>query len=76
MFAPMDREWLAAELDGGRSIEAIAGEVGRDPSTVAYCPREASARRMTRRMRRRQPVPVRRDGSTAPKVVRDCPRHG
>ena len=32
----MDRDWLAAELRQGRSIEAIAREVGRDPSTVAY----------------------------------------
>jgi transposase-like protein len=32
----MDRDWLAAELSRGRSIEAIAREVGRDPSTVAY----------------------------------------
>jgi transposase len=32
----MEREWLAAELDAGRSIEAIAREVGRAPSTVAY----------------------------------------
>jgi transposase-like protein len=32
----MDRDWLASELARGRSIEAIAREVGRDPSTVAY----------------------------------------
>jgi hypothetical protein len=32
----MDREWLQAELAGGRSIESIAREVERDPSTVAY----------------------------------------
>src|SRR4051812_50067945 len=32
----MHRDWLAARLDAGDSIEAIAGEVGRDPSTVAY----------------------------------------
>jgi hypothetical protein len=32
----MEREWMAAELDAGRSIEAIAREVGRVPSTVAY----------------------------------------
>jgi transposase-like protein len=32
----MDRPWLAAQLESGRSIEAIAAEVGRHPSTVAY----------------------------------------
>jgi transposase-like protein len=32
----MDRDWLEARLEGGDSIEAIAREVGRDPSTVSY----------------------------------------
>jgi transposase-like protein len=32
----MEREWLAAELRAGRSIESIARETGRHPSTVAY----------------------------------------
>jgi hypothetical protein len=32
----MDRDWLAAEMSRGRSIESIARAVGRDPSTVAY----------------------------------------
>jgi transposase len=32
----MDRSWLHEQLADGRSIEAIAREVGRDPSTVAY----------------------------------------
>lgn len=32
----MDRSWLHEELAAGRSIESIAREVGRDPSTVAY----------------------------------------
>jgi transposase-like protein len=32
----MDAEWLASQLSSGRSIEAIAREVGRSPSTVAY----------------------------------------
>jgi transposase-like protein len=36
LFGPMDRPWLAAQLESGRSIEAIAAEVGRHPSTVAY----------------------------------------
>jgi transposase len=32
----MEKSDLAAELAAGRSIEAIARELGRDPSTVAY----------------------------------------
>lgn len=32
----MERDWLARRLEEGRSIESIAREVGRDPSTVAY----------------------------------------
>jgi transposase-like protein len=32
----MEREWLAAELTAGRSIESLAREVGLDGSTVAY----------------------------------------
>ena len=32
----MERGWLAAELEAGRSIEAIARARGRAPSTVAY----------------------------------------
>jgi transposase len=32
----MEREWLERELAAGRSIESIAREVGRHPSTVAY----------------------------------------
>lgn len=32
----MDRTWLEAELAAGRSIESIARQVGRHPSTVAY----------------------------------------
>jgi transposase-like protein len=32
----MEAAWLAEQLDAGRSIESIAREVGRDPSTVAY----------------------------------------
>jgi len=32
----MDADWLAAQLEQGRSIESIAREVGRSPSTVAY----------------------------------------
>ena len=33
---PMDAGWLAEQLEAGRSIESIAREAGRDPSTVAY----------------------------------------
>ena len=32
----MDREWLAGRLEAGDSIEAIAREVGKHPSTVSY----------------------------------------
>jgi len=32
----VEREWLASRLASGASIEAIAREVARDPSTVSY----------------------------------------
>src|SRR5688572_2545300 len=32
----MEEAWLASQLEAGRSIEAIARETGRAPSTVAY----------------------------------------
>jgi transposase-like protein len=32
----MERAWLERELSSGRSIESIAREVGKNPSTVAY----------------------------------------
>jgi transposase len=32
----MDRDWLEAQLTAGRSIESIAREIGKHPSTVAY----------------------------------------
>jgi transposase-like protein len=32
----MERDWLEAQLQAGRSIESIAREVGKHPSTVAY----------------------------------------
>ena len=32
----MDRDWLARELDRGRSIGDIARQVGRHPATVGY----------------------------------------
>ena len=36
----MEREWLADRLEAGASIEAIAREVDRDPSTVSYWARK------------------------------------
>ena len=32
----MDASWLTEQLQAGRSIESIARETGRAPSTVAY----------------------------------------
>lgn len=32
----VDRAWLRQQLEDGRSVESIAKEVGRDPSTVSY----------------------------------------
>ena len=32
----MDRDWLRSRLESGRSIESIAREAGKHPSTVAY----------------------------------------
>jgi transposase len=32
----MEASWLASQLEAGRSIESIARETGRSPSTVAY----------------------------------------
>jgi transposase-like protein len=32
----MDKHWLEAQLTAGRSIESIAREVGKHPSTVGY----------------------------------------
>lgn len=32
----MERDWLEAQLAAGRSIESIAREVGKNPSTVSY----------------------------------------
>ena len=40
----MDREWLEEQLQGGRSIEAIAREVGRHPSSVGYWVRKHGLR--------------------------------
>jgi transposase-like protein len=117
----MHRDWLAARLDAGDSIEAIAREVGRHPSSVAYwvnkhglrsrhgerhAPRggldpdqlepliarglsirqiaieldrsTATVRHWLKRhgLQTQPGQRARRDGSTAPEVVRDCPKHG
>lgn len=40
----MDREWLGGALAAGRSIESIAAEVGKDPSTVGYWVRKHGLR--------------------------------
>ena len=37
----MDKDWLEAQLAAGRSIESIAKEVGKHPSTVGYWVEEA-----------------------------------
>jgi transposase len=36
VFVFVEAEWLASELEAGRSIESIARETGRSASTVAY----------------------------------------
>ncbi len=40
----MDRDWLARELERGRSIADIAREVGRHPATAAYWVRKYELR--------------------------------
>jgi transposase-like protein len=40
VFVSVEREWLAERLAIGASIEAIAREVRRDPSTVSYWARK------------------------------------
>jgi transposase-like protein len=117
----MDRDWLAARLQAGESIQAIARAVARHPSTVSYwvnrhgllsahtdrhaarggIPRDVlaplvdcgmSIRQIARELDRSPGTirhwlrhydlktvtarRVRRDGSTAPEVIRDCPKHG
>lgn len=52
-----DHAWLAGALEQGRSIESIAGEVGRDPSTIAYWARKHGLESShTRRHARRRPL--------------------
>jgi transposase-like protein len=36
----VEKAWLTAQLEAGRSYESIAGEVGRHPSTVSYWARK------------------------------------
>lgn len=40
----MDKDWLAVQIDLGRSIESIAREVGKDGSTVSYWVRKHGLR--------------------------------
>ena len=40
----MDKDWLETQLAAGRSIESIAREVGKHPSTVGYWVEEARTR--------------------------------
>jgi len=40
----MEEDWLEAQLTAGRSIESIAREVGKHPSTVAYHARKHGLR--------------------------------
>ena len=55
----MDRDWLEAQLAAGRSIESIAREVGKHPSTVGYWVKKYGltlpARGQARRARRARP---------------------
>jgi transposase-like protein len=44
VFVFMDRAWLERELASGRSIESIAVEVAKDPSTVSYWVRKFGLR--------------------------------
>jgi IS30 family transposase len=48
----MERDWLEAQLEAGRSIESIAREVGKHPSTVAYHVKSTAYDRHTRRSTR------------------------
>jgi hypothetical protein len=63
----MEKDWLEARLAEGRSIESIAREVGKHPSTVG--------------LRRYGLATVRaRRSAAAPRgprvVIRECPHHG
>jgi transposase-like protein len=66
---PLRREDLEPLVASGMSVRQIAGELDRSPGTIRHWLRQYDMK--TVRARR-----VRRDGSTAPEVVRDCPRHG
>jgi transposase-like protein len=62
----MEADWLAAQLEAGRSIESIARELGKPASTVAYWVNEhgltSQYSRTTRAWRepadRRRPLPL------------------
>jgi hypothetical protein len=47
----MEQGWLASRLSEGHSIESIAREAGRPPSTVAYCLKCRSEAVVARRRR-------------------------
>jgi transposase-like protein len=63
------REHLEPLVECGMSIRQIARELDRSPGTIRHWLREYDLKTVPARR-------VRRDGSTAPEVVRDCPRHG
>jgi transposase-like protein len=65
----MEAPWLASQLEAGRSIESIARETGRSPSTVAYWVNKHGLRTRPRRYALR--------GEDKPAtLVRECPLHG
>jgi transposase len=54
----MEADWLASQLEAGRSIESIAREIGRSPSTVAYwVNKHGLASQHAARHRAKGPVP-------------------
>jgi transposase-like protein len=65
----LSREQLEALIERGLTMRQIAEELDRSVATVRHWLRRYELK--TRVAQR-----VRRDGSTAPEVVRDCPRHG
>src|SRR3954447_13114840 len=65
----LSREQLEPLIERGLTIRQIAEELDRGVATVRHWLRRYELK--TRVAQR-----VRRDGSTAPEVVRDCPRHG
>jgi transposase-like protein len=66
---PLTRDDLESLIAAGMTVREIARELDRSPSTVRHWLRHHGLRTQVARR-------VRRDGSTAPAVTRDCPRHG